>query len=60
MKYTLIDPVIDPNYNGSKLLGILQYCGLLIVYNLSFRDKHFCGHLTYRMRYIWNFSLFHD
>ena len=53
MKYRVIDPVSNPNYNGNKLLGILRDCDLLIVNNLSFRDKHFHGHLTYRMRSRW-------
>ena len=53
MKYRVIDPVSNPNHNGNKLLGILRDCDLLIVNNLSFRDKHFYGHLTYRMRSRW-------
>ena len=47
MKYRVIDPVSNPNYNGNKLLGILRDCDLLIVNNISFRDKHFYGHWTY-------------
>ena len=53
MEYTVTDPVNNPNYNGSKLIGILRDCDLFVVNNMTYRNKCFGGHLTYRMRTRW-------
>ena len=53
MEYTVTDPVNNPNYNGSKLIGILWDCDLFVVNNMAYKSKRFGAHLTYRMRTRW-------
>ena len=53
LEYTVTDPVNSPNYNGSNLVGILEDCDLFVVNKMTYRNKCFGGHLTYRIRTRW-------
>ena len=51
--YTPVDDIGHPSSHGRKLLNIMKDCNLLMVNNLTHKDKTFKGDLTFRKRQRW-------